>query len=191
MISYYKCKELIILYIIFTTLLPEAVKMSSSDKKQATITKNNGAKLAKTFKHLEFASEVNEDSDFSNIQPSAFLPPNQLTEFLTIPSAVPSSTPAICHPTSHPRFETFFPYRSSFHNPTADKRKEKRTILSTALQLPNINKETLTMVNILDQEYYGSNEVDDGTWTKVHFQIDLPISFKSQVLKMFKKGKFF
>ena len=79
------------IYILFTTLLPEAVKMSSSDKKQATITKNNGAKLAKTFKHLEFASEVNEGSDFSNIQPSAFLPPNQLTEFLTIPSAVPSS----------------------------------------------------------------------------------------------------
>ena len=47
------------------------------------------------------------------------------------------------------------------------------------------------MINILDQEYYGSNEVDDGTWTKVRFQIDLPISFKSQVLKMFKKGKFF
>ena len=190
MISYYKCKELMILYIFIVSLLPEAVKMSSSEKKHATISKNFGSKLTKP---LEFTPAIKEDSEnmFTNIQPSAFLPTNQLTEFLTIPSAVPSSTPAICHPTSHPRFETFFPYRSSFHNPTADKRKEKRTILSTALQLPNINKETLTMINILDQEYYGSNEVDDGTWTKVRFQIDLPIGFKSQVLKMFKKGKFF
>ena len=190
MISYYKCKELTILYIFIVSLLPEAVKMSSSEKKHATINKNFGSKLTKP---LEFTPAIKEDSEnmFTNIQPSAFLPTNQLTEFLTIPSAVPSSTQATCHPTPYPTFDTFFPYHSSFHNPTADKRKEKRTILSTALQLPNISRETLTLINILDQEYYGCNAVDDGGWTKVHFQTDLPIGFKSQVLKMFKKGKFF
>ena len=190
MISYYKCKELMILYIFITSLLPQAVKMSSSDKQQATIGRNLGAKLAKP---LEFTPAIKEDNEnmFNKIQPSAFLPTNSLSEYLTFPSVVPPSSQASCYSTPYPTSDRAFPYYSTFHSPTMEKRKEKQTILATAQKLPGISMETLTFINILDQEYYGCNAVDDGSWLKVSFQTNLAIGFKNQVVKMFKQGKFF
>ena len=189
MISYYKCKELMILYIFITSLLPQAVKMSSSDKQQATIGRNFGAKLVKP---LEFSPAIKEDNDnmFNKIQPSAYLPTNSLSEYLTFPSVVPQTSQASCYPTPYSTSDRAFGYYSSFHSPTMEKRKVKR-ILTTAQTLPGISMETLTFINILDQEYYGCNLVDDGSWSKVSFQTNLAIGFKNQVVKMFKQGKFF
>ena len=189
MISYYKCKELMILYIFIISLLPQAVKMSSSDKQQATVGRNLGAKLTKP---LEFTPAIKEDNEnmFNKIQPSAFLPTNSLSEYLTFPSVVPPSSQASCYSTPYPTSDRAFPYYSSFHSPMMEKRKVK-TILTTAQKLPGINMETLSFISILDQEYYGCNLVDDGSWLKVSFQTDLAIGFKNQVVKMFKKGKFF
>ena len=78
---------------------------------------------------------------------------------------------------------------SSFFGPIGN--SKIKHIVTKVRRIPGASLETLTFVNIMDQEYYGINIVDDGVFIKVIFHRHLNPRFKEQVVKMLKSGKFF
>ena len=177
-----------ILYIRLCIVLIELVEMSTSNSRPATIGRNFGQKLTSNSEFSKLLKQEDEDQCGFNKIPTLSVATNE-QEFITL-QPVSTSESGYRPPTPAPYSPSKqLSFLSSFYGPIGP--GKIKHILAKVKRIPGASMETLTFVNIMDQEYYGINIVDDQSFIKVVFQPNLNPRFKDQVVKMFKSGKFF